>query len=98
VNPRRFAGKPLTLKRLADEDFIVMIDGLAAGRIFKTSRIDRTVWLWILTGPYFNAPLAKLAGSGEVSSFREAKAAFKAAFRAWQRWAAAGGESAAWHG
>jgi hypothetical protein len=38
VNPRRFAGKALILNRLADEDLIVMIDGLTAGRIgFKTS-------------------------------------------------------------
>jgi hypothetical protein len=51
-----------------------------------------------MTGPYLNAPGARLIGSGEVSSFHDAKAAFKAAFRAWQKWAAAGGESAAWHG
>jgi hypothetical protein len=96
-DPCRFKGKALVLKAQAPDDYVVTIDGLTAGRIFKTSRTDRTVWLWTLTGPYLNAPTLNLGGSGEVLSLKDAKAALRGNFDKWLAWTLAGGWPVAWN-
>jgi hypothetical protein len=89
--------KPLTLRRLADEDYQVMAGEMPTGRIFKTVRSERTVWFWTITGPYLNAPELKVAGSGEVATLDEARKAFRASFDAWLAWVQAGGKPAVWN-
>lgn len=102
--PERFAGRPLLLKRAWPEkadDYVVMADGLTAGRIMQIDRsFQRRVWLWSLTGPYCNAPDLRLTAHGDADSLEDAKAAFKGAFRKWQTWAvdaAASGARVPWH-
>ncbi len=97
VDPKRFAGKPLTLRTVADADASVMIDGLRAGRIMEQVRAGQgRVFFWTLTAPYMNEVQA--ASSGEAESLEDAKAAIRKAFDAWLTWALSQEKPAVWHG
>jgi hypothetical protein len=76
IDPGRFSDKPLMLRRMAEDDHLVIIDEMTAGRIFRTARSERTVWFWTITGPYLNAPDLQVSGSGEVASLDEAGKSF----------------------
>ncbi|WP_373504720.1 hypothetical protein [Aestuariivirga sp.] len=97
IDPRRFVGKPMLLKTVADGDSSVMIDGKRAGRILHQVRSgQRQIWFWTMTGPFVVS--AGLESSGEVESLEEAKAAIRTAFDVWLKWALEEEKPVVWHG
>lgn len=95
LDPIAFDGARFSLKRIGDEDYEVLADGLATGRIMRRDLAGgRAVWFWTLTGPYIPQTLATT--SGDAASLDEAKAAIKSAFDMWLRWAMGQGQ-VVWH-
>jgi hypothetical protein len=95
VDPRRFTGLPLVTKAIAEDDYIVLIDGIRAGRIMRQARsFGNTVWLWTVTGPALVQ--AGLTSSGEADTLDEAKLAFREAFDRWLDWALAADVAVHW--
>ena len=96
VSPSRFAGKPMTLRALADADYAVEIDGLTAGRMLRTERAARRIaWLWTITGPYCG--YASVATSGDVEDLQSARTALRSTFDGWLAWAMMQPGPVAWH-
>ena len=97
LDPRRFAGKPMTLRTMAPGDHAVEIDGETAGRIMRVARSSgRSAWLWSVTGP--SMVTITSASSGEVETLAEAKREFRRAFDAWLADALSTGGETIWHG
>jgi hypothetical protein len=88
VDPHRFTGKTFTRRKAfpnTHDDYIILIDGLSAGRIMKMVRAGRReVWFWTLTGPYFPGPKSH---DGEEDTFEAARDEFKKVFWRWHVWA-----------
>jgi hypothetical protein len=60
------------------DDYVVLIDGLIAGRIIKkTLSFQRVTWFWSMYGPYYPSPTGC---SGEEETLEKAKGAFKVCF------------------
>lgn len=99
VDPRRFIGKTFTRRKtFADsrDDYVAMIDGLAAGRIMKVQRAgNKHVWFWTLTGPHFPGPKSH---DGEEDTLEAAQKAFKWMFWQWHTWAMKQEGPATWYG
>lgn len=86
LDPAALEGQPLTLHRLADDDYSVRVLDHVAGRIMaKPISGGRVVWFWTLTGPYLPADLQP--SQGDAETLLEAKAAFRAKFDRWLAWA-----------
>ena len=100
VDPEHLANRPWTMRRTwpdARDDFVVLVDGLSAGRIMCSARsFGEIVWFWSITGPY--VPPELQPARGDCATIDEAKAAFRAKFEAWRRWAQGEGRAATWHG
>ena len=95
VDPERFTDFNFTRRLEAPDDYSILIDGLLAGRIYKTtSRTKTIVWFWTLTGP--SIPIELGSHNGVASSLNEAQDHLKAKFVAWQRSAAKAG-AASWN-
>ncbi len=95
VDPATLLEQPLMLRKIGDDDYGVAVAGLALGRIVKRDiSAGREIWTWTLTGPYI--PQSLHPTYGDVDSLDEAKAAIKAAFDLWLRWAKGKGE-VVWH-
>ena len=95
-DPRIFVDQSLRLEGGSQDDYRVIIAGHTAGRIFRTMRsASQHVWLWTVTGPYL--PGAQLNSNGNSEDITGAKAAFRATFDAWLRWAVQQNAPATWH-
>ena len=78
------------------EDYLIIIDGLIAGRIIqKTLSFQRLTWFWTLTGPYFPGPKSH---DGEEDTFEAARDAFKKVFWGWHAWALEHRGKVIWYG
>ena len=57
VDSNRFTGKSFSRRKTFPEsvdDYIVLIDGLEAGRIMKKRlSFQQVVWFWTMTAPYY---------------------------------------------
>lgn len=86
IDPHRFVDKQLVAKAAAENDFVITVDGLAAGRIMlRPVSGGRSEWLWSITGP--GMAQAGLASSGTAESLQEARQGFRKAFDRWLAWA-----------
>jgi hypothetical protein len=101
INPRRFSGKPLFLRKAligglpGDGDYIAVCDDLTVARILKLQKsFGRESWDWSITGPYI--PEAMGSSSGSAPSLNAAQHSVRMVFDRWQAWAAVQ-PSAAWH-
>lgn len=97
ADPSTLHGQPLMLRRLAVDDYVVIVAGLRCGRILGgTGPGMSTVWTWTVTGPY--VPPHLQPSNGRAATLGEAKAAFRATFENWLVWAQEQRQPAAWHG
>ena len=100
VDPARFVGKNFSQEPSVDsknDDFIMVINGLIAGRVMKTTAPGTsTKWLWTLTGPYL--PPELLPSNGHTNSREEAEEDFERKFWEWHRWAGMQKGGVAWYG
>lgn len=97
IEPGRFVGQPLIMRRAAENDFTVMVDGLRAGRIMLREVANgRLHWFWTVTGP--GLVQANINSSGEADTLDDAKAAFRDRFDAWLSWAIKADVAVYWHG
>ena len=99
VDPHRFTGKSFARRKAfptSPDDYIILIDGLVAGRIMqKTSAGQRVVWFWNMTAAYY--PI-KALHYGEEETFEAATEAFKKMFWQWYAWAMKQAGPATWYG
>jgi hypothetical protein len=96
LDPHIFVGQPMTLRRIADDDYRATIGGHTAGRIFRKMRGgNQYVWLWTVTGP--SCAGAGLNSSGDCEELAEAKVAFRATFDSWLSWAMKQKTVATWY-
>ena len=81
-------GKAFTLRRTfpdKKDDYVVVINGLVAGRLLKSTRsLQRVAWFWTITAPYYSI---KMLQHGEEETFEAAREAFKKLFWEWNAWA-----------
>ena len=97
IDPSSLIGQPLRLRRIGEDDHVVLVRDLTSGRIMsKTMAGGTTAWFWTVTGPYLPPELQP--ASGEAETLDEAKACFKSKFGAWLHWAVAQGGDVHWHG
>lgn len=95
LDPERFVGFNFTRRLDAPDDYSILIDGLVAGRIYKTtSQSKGIVWFWTLTGPAI--PIELGSHNGIAPSLEEAQDLFKQKFKAWQKSATKAG-AASWN-
>ena len=99
VDPSRFTGKLFSRRTTflaSTDDYIIRMDGLAAGRIMKKILPGRTeVWFWTLTGPHFPGPKSH---DGQEETFEAAKDEFRKVFWQWHAWALQQPGKATWYG
>lgn len=88
VDPKRFIGKPFTLRKTYSHsvnDYCMMIDGLTAGRVTKTTNaVECVVWEWSLDSPYF---VTGNPTHGKEETFEAARDALRTMFWEWNAWA-----------
>jgi len=91
IDPAELAGAQFTLKPIGNDDYQVNVGGRSTGRVMRRLLANRRqAWFWTLTGPYVPQSLHPI--SGDAASLDEAKAAIKATFDRWLRWAVGRGE------
>ena len=101
IDPGRCTGKAMMFETPTgfggSDDYVVMIDGLTAGRIMRIEHAgNRPVWFWTITGPYRSSPASRAVVT--ATRWAAAKAAFRAAFDRWLTWALRQPGKASWHG
>jgi hypothetical protein len=99
VDPSRFTGKSFTRRKTfpgSVDDYVVIVDGLLAGRIMKkTLSFQRVAWFWSMYGPYYSSPTGC---RGEEDTLEKAQDAIKVCFWQWQAWALEQPGKATWYG
>ena len=99
VDPRRFIGQQMTLRRTrpaVDDDYLVEIAGHVAARILLVVRANsKKGWAWLITGP--SMPREMYQYGGVAQSLDEANIAVRQRFDAWLAWALQREGLAIWH-
>lgn len=97
VNPATLKGQQLSLHRIGADDYAVKVVNHAVGRIMAKPAPSGVVeWFWTFTGPCL--PVDTQPSHGEAETLLKAKAAFRAKFDAWLRWAEKLGHPVVWAG
>lgn len=94
VDPRRFLGKPMMMKELAEGDYLVYADGMVVGWIMCSRPGGQGIWHWTMTGP--NCASAAIATRGECSGADDALKQITAAFQSWLDSAVRDGRPVLW--
>jgi uncharacterized protein YozE (UPF0346 family) len=99
VDPNRFTGKAFSRRKTfpeSSDDYIIIIDGLEAGRIMKKNlSFQQVVWFWTMTAPYYPS---ETLHNGEEELFDAALDAFKEMFWEWHAWALKQPGKVTWYG
>lgn len=96
IDPHRFNGLQLVPTATAEDDYIITIHAMRAGRIMRQVRaFGKEGWLWSMTGP--TLVQAGMASSGETETLAEARVEFRRVFDDWLRWATAQTGTVYWH-